>query len=64
MNLRRRINRARDLALSAAGVVGAPIVGAVGGAILLTAAMSVIAYFTFIVPEDYEDNEDLGKGGV
>jgi len=61
MNLRRRINRARDLAMSVACVVGAPVVGAVGGAILLTGAMSVIAYFVFTMPAE-DDYADFGGG--
>ena len=60
MNLRRRINRARDLALAAAGVTVAPILGAVGGAILLTGAMSVLAYFTFTLPAD-DDYQHTGR---
>lgn len=61
MNLRRRFNRARDLAMSVACVVGAPVVGAVGGAILLTGAMSVIAFFVFTMPDpgDYQDFENV-----
>lgn len=60
MNLRRRYNRARDLAFSVATVVVAPVIGAVGGAILFTGAMSVIAYYVFTTPED---GRDIGSGG-
>lgn len=62
MSLRSRINRARDLALSVTAVTVAPLVGAVAGAVLLTGAMSVIAYFVFTMPAN-NDYQDFGAGG-
>lgn len=56
MKLRRKILRAVDIGVSLVFVAGAPVIGAVVGAVAFTTAMSVVAFYVFTDP-------DIAKGG-
>ena len=60
-NLRRSLNRACDIAVSAALITVAPVAGAVVGAVALTTLAVVVAVCAYYNP-DYDEREPLGGG--
>lgn len=53
----RALRRGRDLIVSAAAVAMSPLVGAIAGAIILTAATATMAYLVVAYPEDASNRD-------